>query len=612
MKEDQEILIPAYTGTEPFIFISYSHTDSELVQSFIRTMYEAGYRIWYDEGIKFNEDYQHTIQKKIREASYFIAFITERYLTRKDPLQEMLIAMDLRDKKKLKIIPIVLEPYNLEDLEKNANLFGSQTVEEAIGKLIYQGFKDIQGIISNGNRSSSSLITDVLSQIDESCRTTSDIDFWKKTVEEDTLEAYEKFIDDCTNTELVKLAISKVKKLIYKEKVKKRDDVGKGTNPTESHSEKVTKENLLVGSILADRYIIEKKIGKGGMSTVYKAFDNRLSKHWAIKKMRFTNNHNLFHNIAASEVILMNRFSHHSIPRIVDFINEKDTVYIVMDFIDGITLESILKMKGAMPEKFVLKVGLQLCEVLYHLHTRKPAVIYRDMKPSNISINKEGRITLFDFGIAREYKEDITRDTVNLGTIGYAAPEQFGGRSQTDARTDIFGLGMTLFYLLTNINPQGFSPGSIDFKKVNPRLSKKLEKIILKCTKSNPVDRYQSCEDLMNDLQIAMNDNPIYQAIRSLFSYKHKESNNSLIASDFLHEFFGTTGLNNKNVAKEDTNFYFAAPIITSNTTVFETTILSDEEWFFKDETDDVKFQSSWEGLFDHIDTNHDKNLDKL
>lgn len=133
-------------------------------------MTEQGYRIWYDEGIKPNEDYQNTIQRKVRESSYFIAFITKRYLTRKDPLMEMLMAMELRDKKQLKILPIILEDFDLDELYEKSRDLDSMTVQESIGKLIYQNFKDIQGIITYDQPNDMEYIEKVVHQLGNQCK----------------------------------------------------------------------------------------------------------------------------------------------------------------------------------------------------------------------------------------------------------------------------------------------------------------------------------------------------------------------------------------------------------------------------------------------------------
>lgn len=139
--------------------------------------------------------------------------------------------------------------------------------------------------------------------------------------------------------------------------------------------------------------------------------------------------------------------------RLPDVLEYKDIFLIVMDYIEGRPLSLTLQEQGAQSQEVVVAWAKQLCDVLEYLHSRKPPIIYRDMKPANIMLRPDGRVMLIDFGTAREYKEEHVEDTICLGTVGYAAPEQFGGNGQTDARTDIFCLGRTLYHLLTGHKP---------------------------------------------------------------------------------------------------------------------------------------------------------------
>ena len=125
---------------------------------------------------------------------------------------------------------------------------------------------------------------------------------------------------------------------------------------------------------------------------------------------------------------------------------------------------------------------MQICEALEYLHTRKPAIIYRDMKPSNVMLKPDGNIKIIDFGIAREYKEQSLADTVSLGTKGYAAPEQFGGKGQTAARTDVYCLGVTLYHLVTGHSPCDPPYEIYPIRHWNPQLDPGLEAVIEKCT----------------------------------------------------------------------------------------------------------------------------------
>lgn len=255
-----------------------------------------------------------------------------------------------------------------------------------------------------------------------------------------------------------------------------------------------------IGQIIDDKYEILKLIGQGGMSKVYLAMDRRLNKQWAVKeieKRARDRNNEIVVQSAIAEANLIKQLDHPAIVRIVDIIDNGTVIYIIEDYIEGETLNTILERNGAQPQDLVVDWAKQLCSALEYLHTRTPPIIYRDMKPANVMLKPDGSIKVIDFGIAREYKEQSLGDTVSMGTRGYAAPEQFGGQGQTDARTDVYGLGVTLYHLLTGHNPCEPPYEIYPIRHWNPQLSAGLEAIIQKCTRINPQDRYQSCAELL-------------------------------------------------------------------------------------------------------------------
>ena len=254
------------------------------------------------------------------------------------------------------------------------------------------------------------------------------------------------------------------------------------------------------GTIIEGKYEVLKLIGKGGMSKVYLAMDKNLNKQWAIKEIErkaYDKKNEVVVASAMAEANMMKKLDYPSLPRIVDIIEKENVIYVVMDYIEGETLSSVLSKEGAQPQEVVIEWAKELCRVLDYLHTQNPPIIYRDMKPANIMLQPNGNIKLIDFGIAREYKEQNLADTVSLGTKGYAAPEQFGGKGQTDARTDVYCLGVTLYHLLTGQNPCEPPYEIYPIRYWNPQLSSGLEAIIQKCTQLNPEDRYQSCAELL-------------------------------------------------------------------------------------------------------------------
>lgn len=256
---------------------------------------------------------------------------------------------------------------------------------------------------------------------------------------------------------------------------------------------------LEIGSIIDGKYKILNVIGKGGMSVVYLAMNERANKQWAIKEVRKdgVQNFEVVKQNLIVETDLLKRLNHPHLPSIIDVIDGDGTFLIVMDYIEGNPLSKAIKNSGAQNQDDVIEWSKQLCDVLGYLHSRKPPIIYRDMKPSNVMLKPDGNVMLIDFGTAREFKSTSVADTTCLGTQGYAAPEQFGGHGQTDARTDIYCLGATMYHLITGHNPALPPYEMYPIRQWNPMLSSGLEEIILKCTQKNPDDRYQSCAELL-------------------------------------------------------------------------------------------------------------------
>ena len=256
------------------------------------------------------------------------------------------------------------------------------------------------------------------------------------------------------------------------------------------------------GELIDGRYKILRKLGEGGMSVVYLAVNEKVNKHWAIKEVKKegVENFETVHQRLLTEADILKRLHHPNLPDIVDIIENEETFLLVMDYIEGRQLESIVQEYGPQKEETVVNWGKQLCDVLSYLHSQNPPIIYRAKKPANVRVQKDGKVVLIDFGTAREFKESQAEDTLCLGTCGYAAPEQYKGQGQSDIRTDIYCLGVTLYYLLTGHNPICKPYEIYPIRYWNTNLSSGLEMIILKCTRKNPSKRYQSCEELQQEL----------------------------------------------------------------------------------------------------------------
>lgn len=236
------------------------------------------------------------------------------------------------------------------------------------------------------------------------------------------------------------------------------------------------------------------------MGSVYLAQDTRLPRQWALKELMQSSQEAA--DVAEAEAAfvaeaqILSNLNHPSLPRVVDFFQENGRHYLVMDYVEGTTLEQLLE-KGPLSVGEALKLGVQIAETLEYLHAQPQPVIFRDLKPANIILTSSGKPMLVDFGIARVFRQGAGSDTRALGTPGYAAPEQYG-RGQSDHRTDLYALGATLHHALSGSDP-GESP--FQFAPLGERVPPDLDRLILRAVSLKPEDRFQSSLDIRQALQ---------------------------------------------------------------------------------------------------------------
>lgn len=256
--------------------------------------------------------------------------------------------------------------------------------------------------------------------------------------------------------------------------------------------------NVNTKSLLKGKYQLQSVIGEGATSKVYLASDIQSNKQLAIKILKDDyKSDEKAKSVLIEEAQTLMKLNHPSIPKVEDIIDDSDCVAVVMDYVEGATLRKIIENYGAQSAEVVIDLSLQLCDFLEYLHSFNPPYIYRDMKPANIIVKPDMKIAVVDFGIMRTYKPGKAVDTVCLGTSGFAPPEQYG-TAQTDPRSDIYSLGMTMYCICFGVKPQGKDYQIADEAKTP--LESELLKVVKKCTELNPNDRYSSCAELRNDL----------------------------------------------------------------------------------------------------------------
>jgi serine/threonine-protein kinase len=261
---------------------------------------------------------------------------------------------------------------------------------------------------------------------------------------------------------------------------------------------------LEIGSVLDGKYKILNKVGQGDMSSVYLAMDETENKQWAIKVFpkEGIRDQEVMTQSLVVEAEVLKTFEHPNLVKIVDVIEDEEKFLIVMDYIQGTSLLHTLEKRGAIPQEQVVEWAKQICDALHYLHTKTPAIFHRNVKPVNIMLKPDGSIILIDFASVREFKDKSVENARWLATAGYAAPEQFGHEGTVTAATDIYGLGATMYQLLTGVNPCK-PPYKIErpIRIFDENLSEGLEKIVSKCTSQVQTERYQSMTELMEDLE---------------------------------------------------------------------------------------------------------------
>jgi serine/threonine protein kinase len=263
-------------------------------------------------------------------------------------------------------------------------------------------------------------------------------------------------------------------------------------------------------AVIAGRYQVVRLVGQGGMSNLYLAYDRKYSNATVVVKEMTASYSDpkeqkmavdLFHR----EAKLLASLNHRHIPKVFDYFQFAGKYYLSMEYIDGDDLAVKLEAeKGPLPERQVLEWGEQIAQVLFYLHKHEPPIVFRDVKPSNIMISSKG-VKLIDFGIARHFDQAKKGDTMRIGSPGYAPPEQYA--AQTDPRSDIYALGVTLHHALTGRDPTATSTPFLvpPARDLNPALSEATAAMLARATQLDPSDRYQSALELKKDIKHILN-----------------------------------------------------------------------------------------------------------
>ena len=249
------------------------------------------------------------------------------------------------------------------------------------------------------------------------------------------------------------------------------------------------------------KYRIIKRLGQGGEGCVYLVKDESLSRLAAVKCLRDDGGRE--GERIRQEAAFLRDLRHPMLPVVYELFYQ-DGWYLVMEYIDGIDLHNYIEMRGPVGEEQGRLWAAALLDVLSYLHTRKTPVIYRDLKPDNIMVCRDGSLRLVDFGAAGLCSFGEGGDGRMAYTAGFAAPEQQkpgGGKAQVDERSDIYAFGKTIYYMLTGAGPGAAPCAALSVSAYNPLVSVELERIISRCIAEEPSARYQVAAEVMRDLE---------------------------------------------------------------------------------------------------------------
>lgn len=259
------------------------------------------------------------------------------------------------------------------------------------------------------------------------------------------------------------------------------------------------------GTLLHKRYRIVEILGQGGMGSVYRAVDENLGVDVALKENLFTTDE--YSRQFRLEAVILANLRHPNLPRVSDhFVVGDQGQYLVMDYIEGEDLRQRMERAGNINEDEAILIGAAMCDALSYLHTRKPPILHRDLKPGNVKITPDGHIFLVDFGLAKVVQgSQATTTGARAMTPGYSPPEQYG-TARTDPRTDVYSLGATLYAALSGIIPEDGLARAMDnaqltpLRKRNPKVTKRLATAIEKAMSIDPAERYQNADDFQKAL----------------------------------------------------------------------------------------------------------------
>ena len=265
---------------------------------------------------------------------------------------------------------------------------------------------------------------------------------------------------------------------------------------------------MYIGQIAGGRYELGKRFESGSRSAVFLARDRKENKLVILKFVQ---------DPYSDEGKILSELDQKGIIHLIDFWISEDGIILVEEFFPGTSLKHYVQKRRMLSEEETIRIAEDIGEILLYLHSRKPPIIYRDLKPDNLMIDTTKTIKLIDFGAAKEYIPRSDKDEICIGTRGYAAPEQFrGSHSQSDARTDLYGLGATMYFMLTGLDPEAEGGFPYPLSDLRKDIESELCTLVNKCLQKDPEQRCQSAELFLYELDQCRKKGPFGKRVPAL------------------------------------------------------------------------------------------------
>ncbi len=536
---DNTNLAAPYRGAQPYLFASYAHKDIGTVMPIIERMQRDGFRIWYDEGIDPGTEWADNIADHIDGCAFFVSFLSEDYLVSTNCRDELDYARS-REKQRLLVYlaPLTL-PKGMEMRTarlRNIHKYRYAS-EDAFFEQLYlaQGILECRGPRPDAGKGKHFALTDrkapekrftladgtyIIGRDPRKAQIVLDDQYVSQVHAILTVADGKCRIRDLNSTGGVlvdgrridggaeyelraggSLRLGDTEFILDAEETCPESTQRAPDKRQNGETACDWRQGLKPGMVIEGKYRVLELMERGRFQSIWLTENETTGKQWVIRESTCEGeNYAYYRKNLQREIGILNRLEHPSIPTIVDVLESDGRILTITDRIRGDSVAALRRSRGALDRKTVIHVAKQLCGVLEYLHSQTPMIIHNDIHPRSVILMPDGRVMLIGFSEACEYSPagiDEFEKTV-MGTRSFAAPETV--RGVADVRTDIYSLGVTLYYAMGRRSGFPGQPKDGTDGAAVPDYGAGLERIVTKCLEPDPEKRYQSAQEMLRDL----------------------------------------------------------------------------------------------------------------